>query len=244
MTSMGYTQVAAVYREKIHTGQLTPGDRLPTIRAAATEHGVNTATINKAYRLLATEKLVEPRGTNGTIVLALTGSASTADRVAQYAATGRALGPGETSKILEIGTTGADGTIAVHLDVEPGTPVYVRRRLVGRDGVPTHMSSSYYPPYVIEAVPELLEPVSTGGSRELAAERLGSPQDRDISDVTSRYATDMEKAALGFTNGPEIVTQVIRTVFLADGRVVEVAVKVTHGSTGVSFNTPLKQGNH
>lgn len=239
MPPTGFTEIAAVYRNKITTGQLAPGDTLPAIRDAATSHGVSTTTVGKAYRLLATENLVEPRGSLGTFVLPPTGSASVADRVTLYATTGHALGPGETSVILEIGTTGADDAVAVRLDVPPGAPVHMRRRLVGRNGKPIHVSTSYYPDFVIEATPELLEPVTTGGSRELAAERLGARQDRDISDVTSRYATDLEKAALGLTESPVIVTQVVRTVFLDDGRVIEVAVKVTHGSTGIQFVTDL-----
>jgi GntR family transcriptional regulator len=36
-----------------------------------------------------------------------------------------------------------------------------------------------------------------------------------------------------------IVTQVVRTVFLADGRTVEVAVKVAGGSTVLKWSTAL-----
>ncbi|TGG76133.1 UTRA domain-containing protein, partial [Streptomyces albus] len=97
------------------------------------------------------------------------------------------------------------------------------RRVVSRGGVPVHLSSSYYSADVIEAVPELTEPVSTGGSRELAAERLGSPQARVLEEVTSRLATDPEKTALGLSGESVIVTQIVRTVHLADGRIVEVA---------------------
>jgi len=92
---------------------------------------------------------------------------------------------------------------------------------------------------VIAATPELTQMVSTGGSRELAAERLGVAQDRVLEEVTSRLATESEKAALGLTAGDVIVTQVVRTVTLADGRVVEVAVKVTGGSTILRWTTSL-----
>jgi len=80
--------------------------------------------------------------------------------------------------------------------------------------------------------------VSTGGSRELAAERLGSPQARVLEEVTSRLAADPEKEALGLT-GSVIVTQVVRTVYLGDGRVVEVAVKVCSGATVIRWSSAL-----
>ncbi|MFI7275083.1 UTRA domain-containing protein [Streptomyces sp. NPDC049879] len=157
-----------------------------------------------------------------------------------HAVTGRALDRGEESRITEVGITGADETVAPRLGVEQGTPVHVRRRVVTREGVPVHMSSSFYTADVIAAVPELAEQVSTGGSRELAAERLGSPQDRVLEEVTSRLATDPEKDALGLRGPIVIVTQVVRTVYLEDGRIVEVAVKVVSGTTLQSWSTPLR----
>ena len=102
-----------------------------------------------------------------------------------------------------------------------------------------HISSSYYPAYVIAVTPELGEAVSTGGSRELAAERLGVAQDHVLEEVTSRLATEPEKAQLGLTAKDVVVTQVVRTVHLVDGRVVEVAVKIAGGATILRWATSL-----
>ena len=45
------------------SGQLTPGERLPSVRAIATELGVNPMTVSKAYSLLdQTGILVRHRG--------------------------------------------------------------------------------------------------------------------------------------------------------------------------------------
>lgn len=233
----GYAEIAAQIRRQIESGELRPGHRLPTLREVMQQHGVAQQTASRAYRVLKAEGLTRATTGGGTVV-ADPGSDNVAARVRAWAATGRALSAREESRILEIATVGADATVAPRLDVDPGTPVTVRRRVVSRDGTPVHLSSSYYPPYVIEAVPELTEPVSTGGSRELAAERLGSPQKEVLEEVTSRLAGEMEKDALGLT-GSVIVTQVVRTVFLADGRIVEVAVKVCDGQTVLKWSTPL-----
>lgn len=106
--------------------------------------------------------------------------------------------------------------------------------------MPVHLSSSYYPAYVIAVTPELQEPVSTGASRELAASRLGVAQDQVLEEVTSRLATAAEKDTLGLTAAEVVVTQVVRTVTLEDGRVVEVAVKVAEGSTILRWTTSLR----
>ena len=65
-------------------------------------------------------------------------------------------------------------------------------------------------------------------------------QEKVLEEVTSRHATDQEKAALGLTEKNVPVTQVVRTVTLADGRVVEVAVKVAGGSTILRWTTSLR----
>jgi GntR family transcriptional regulator len=234
----GYAEIAAFYRQQIQDGELRPGDTMPSLRQVCERFGVAQTTANRAFRALKMEGLTLPRAGVGTVVAGPISNNISA-RVRMHGTTGKALGGGETSTILEVGTIGADELVAPRLDVSPGTPVHVRRRLVSRAGVPVHVSSSYYPAYVIAVTPELTEPVSTGASRELAAERLGVAQDRVLEEVTSRLATETEKSALGLTAGDVIVTQVVRTVTLADGRVVEVAVKVTGGSTILRWSTSL-----
>jgi GntR family transcriptional regulator len=240
MAGTGYAEIAEHFRKAIAEGALRPGDRLPTIREVMEQFAVSNATAVRAYKTLKEEGLTQSSTGTGTVV-ARHGSDNIATRVRTYAATGKALAAGETSQILEVGTVGADEAVAARLGVEPGSPVQVRRRLVSRDGTPVHLSSSYYPQFVMDVTPELGEAVSTGGSRELAAERLGATQGRVLEEVTSRLAADPEKEALGLT-GSVIVTQVLRTVFLADGRTVEVAVKVAGGSTVLRWSTSLTSG--
>lgn len=235
----GYADIASHFRRQIQAGTLRPGDALPSLRAVCEQFGVAQTTANRAYRLLKMEGWTLPRPGVGTVV-ASAASSNIAARVAMHGVTGRALGGGETSQILEVGTTGADEIVAPRLDLSPGTPVHVRRRLVSRHGVPVHISSSYYPAYVVTLTPELAEPVSTGASRELAAERLGVPQDHVLEEVTSRLATEAEKGTLGLTAGDVVVTQVLRTVTLVDGRVVEVAVKIAGGATILRWSTSLR----
>lgn len=236
--NVGYAEIAAHYRQQIQDGELRPGDTMPSLRQVCERFGVAQTTANRAFRALKLEGLTLPKPGVGTVV-ASAFSNNIAARVRMHESTGKALGGGETSQILEVGTIGADELVAPRLDVAPGTPVHVRRRLVSRGGVPVHVSSSYYPAYVIAATPELTQPVSTGGSRELAAERLGVAQSQVLEEVTSRIATESEKTVLGLTAGDIVVTQVVRTVTLADDRVVEVAVKITGGATILRWLTSL-----
>ncbi|MEV7711201.1 GntR family transcriptional regulator [Streptomyces sp. NPDC088270] len=238
-SSIGYAEIAANYRQQIRDGVLKPGDTMPSLRQVCERYGVAQTTANRAYRVLKMEGLTIPKPGVGTVVVGPI-SNNIGTRVSLYESTGKALDNGESSRILEVGTVGADELVAPRLDVAPGTPVHMRRRLVSRNGVPVHLSSSYYPAYVMAVTPELAEPASTGGSRELAATRLGVDQDRVLEEVTSRRATSSEKEYLGLTAGDVVVSQVVRTVTLADDRVVEVAVKVVGGATILRWATSLK----
>jgi DNA-binding GntR family transcriptional regulator len=69
-------QLAALLREEILSGKRAPGSRLPTIMQLATEHGVATATVVKALRILKSEGLVIGSTGHGTFVAeSLPGSA-------------------------------------------------------------------------------------------------------------------------------------------------------------------------
>ena len=51
-------------------GQLTPGQRLPTIRALSEECGINMMTVSKAYQLLRQEGYITTDRRSGAVVAA------------------------------------------------------------------------------------------------------------------------------------------------------------------------------
>lgn len=104
--------VAAIARE-----ELRPGDRLPTVRALASDLGINLHTVNKAYALLRDEGLLVIRGRNGAHVadFAQTATAATheegglrlAEALRQLAIEHRARG-GTMESFLESARTQAE----------------------------------------------------------------------------------------------------------------------------------------
>ncbi|ROO84525.1 TetR family transcriptional regulator [Actinocorallia herbida] len=66
MTS--YQQIAEDLRQRITSGELAPGDRVPSTRQLAIRWGVAPATAAKALAALTHEELVEPRPRSGTVV--------------------------------------------------------------------------------------------------------------------------------------------------------------------------------
>lgn len=67
-----WRQIFAIYREKIESGQLKPGTRLPSIRGISQEYGVAMSTAQKVIEALRDEGLAET-SVMGTFVRRATG---------------------------------------------------------------------------------------------------------------------------------------------------------------------------
>lgn len=63
-----YEQIAARVRMAVASGDLEPGDSLPSVRALAKSLRVNPATVTAAYRDLASDGFVEVRHGQGTFI--------------------------------------------------------------------------------------------------------------------------------------------------------------------------------
>jgi putative molybdopterin biosynthesis protein len=63
-----YERIAAEILRRVAAGELRPGDRLPPIRQAAGEWGVNLNTVARAYAALAERGILETRAGGGTVV--------------------------------------------------------------------------------------------------------------------------------------------------------------------------------
>jgi DNA-binding GntR family transcriptional regulator len=63
-----YLQLAAILREKINSGELARGTRLPSVLGLADEYGVAQVTVQKALALLKAEGLVVAYAGYGTFV--------------------------------------------------------------------------------------------------------------------------------------------------------------------------------
>ena len=63
-----YTQLIAQIQQRIVSGALLPGERLPSVRDLAAEAGVNPNTMQRALAQLETEGLVRTERTSGRYV--------------------------------------------------------------------------------------------------------------------------------------------------------------------------------
>lgn len=237
-----YREIAREYRSKVTSGILKPGTKLESRRRLAREHDISRVTIDKVIDLLTAEGILEPSdGNRPPVVADISKRTPTVQSRAENAAmNGRALAENEETRILSVESIPCPADVAPILGVQVGEEVVCRTRLNLVDGKPVATGHSYYPPEVTELTPELRQPVSIpSGSRELAAERMGSRQSDAFTTPMARLATDRERELLALGGSYAVVLQQSRRVLLEDGRVVEVAVKVTEGTKSPTFHTTL-----
>src|SRR5689334_18353983 len=75
-----YRQIASQLRRMIASGQLSPGEPLPSVREVAGHHAINPMTVSRAYSLLEAEGQLERLRGKGMVVAAAHRRAQPEDR--------------------------------------------------------------------------------------------------------------------------------------------------------------------
>jgi GntR family transcriptional regulator len=230
-TEPPYAQVVAYIRSQIQSGELEPGDTIPSARRITQQWRVSLATATKVLAALRSEGLVEARPGIGTVVSpAATEKATPRDRVTSARQTGRIYPPGEHAQITNAELVPAPAPIAEALDLEPEAAVIRRRRVTYRGDVPMSASTSWFNGALADAAPLLLR-----------TERLPQGTWRYIEDVTGRpvvagrdqlsadEATELERDDLSVPVGSPVLRG--RNWYLsADGAVVEYGESVARAN--------------
>ncbi|MEV6840862.1 GntR family transcriptional regulator [Streptomyces sp. NPDC051133] len=223
-----YARIAGHYRDLISSGELSPGDLLPSIKNLATEWEVSTATADRAMRLLREEKLVQGIPGVGTEVMARPISLSSgAERHDRSSKTQSSWGVGEKSSGHTAGIVEAPEDVADALGISPGDDV-IRRSRVYRDGhgIVSH-STSWIPAEFAQVVPELArsERLRGGLSLDLIARATGRHVVKRVDEETARIATERDLELLELEPDTVAAILVLTARFLdADGELLEYGV--------------------
>jgi GntR family transcriptional regulator len=200
-----YMQVAAAVREEIIASRYRPGDRLPSEAELRERFGVSAATVRAAFDQLRAEGLVVSRQGAGSFVREQTVprrlSTDINTSTGWYHTLARqGLKPaGQTTVRQEPASTEA----AEWLEVEPGTPVTIRDRVLGTEGEPpTMLALSHFPAWVIDAAPALADP-SRGGMPEILREAFGDTYSTDV--ITCRMPSVEERDRLDLDPGTPVL---------------------------------------
>lgn len=226
-------EIAEILRERIRSGQLRPGDRLPTMDALAGEYGVNNQVTRRALTLLKNEGLVEYRpgrasadgkggGTyvrNRPVERMVRARAMERDNLGYYSgATVQHWRLIEGTR-TEVSEEPCPADIATHLGVNPGTPVVTRKRINGDPDMPAHrqLTDSYLHPDAVAAVPVIAGNSGLGGIYDRIEEWAQQPitWEEEITAVTPSPA---EAEALLLPAGVPLLRVIRTSTVKVDGR--------------------------
>jgi GntR family transcriptional regulator len=194
-----WAQIEARLSDRIASGGLTPGERLPPERALAATLGVSRMTVRQALDALARRGLVERGVGRGTFVR----SARPELRL-----------DGPLGLTAGLAAQGRAAEARVLLAEREGDELHVRRlRTTG--GQPLVLEDSWLP---AERFPGLLERDLTGSLYALMRSEYGLEPVRAVERIAAVAARDEEAAALGVRAGAPLML-VERSAFAADGEV-------------------------
>ncbi|GAA1765291.1 GntR family transcriptional regulator [Luedemannella helvata] len=231
-TTPAYLRIAALLRTQITSGELAPGDQLPSETELMAEHGVSRTVAKWAISVLKGEGLVEGRRGSGVYVRTIrrivreshgrnarskAPDASTSPFARDAQAAGHAGGWEHHSA-----HDTADAVVAARLGISPGDAVMRSAYRFIADGSPIQLSTSWEPLSVTGGTP--VEWPEEGAAVGVVArmDTIGVRIDETIERVTARAATSEEIERLGLPARGAYVLVIERT-YLAAGNPVETA---------------------
>jgi GntR family transcriptional regulator len=192
-----HAQIASYYRERIASGELEPGTRLPSIRDLAEQWDVHVNTAAKAIDSLAVEGAVRT-STRGTYVSCRPDVAPGAWEIAR--------GMPGLRDVREAGAVRAPDYVADLLGIEPGELVIRREEVVFRGENPERLTVDWIPATDVMEAAELtaLAPVP-GGLVAVVESATGQRVTHRQDHLEGRAADQREADALGVPVGSPVL---------------------------------------
>src|SRR5436309_424379 len=166
-------QVRAELTQRIDSGALPAGSRLPSEPALATELGVSRATLREALRAMESEGLLRRMWGSGTFVADGRRVANSLDLnfgvTDAIRAAGMQAGIEQARHSMEPATVSEAG----RLELEPGSDVLVVERVRTADGKPVVLSRDILPGRLIAKRPEIADQMLTRSIYEVLERELG-----------------------------------------------------------------------
>ncbi len=188
-----YFQVKQSILRQLESGDLAPGDVLPTEKELEGRYGVSRITVRRALTELASEGYLSRQPGRGTFVCKPK-LQPTSDGLGTFFQDLAAQGWKITSEILELGRTPASKGVAQKLGVAEGTWLIAFRRLVYADDEPIAISSVWL--NLGEQVVLTREELKTGSMYPLLEAKYGISIHRAHKTIEATAALKEEAEAL------------------------------------------------
>ena len=187
-----YHQIYLVLRERLVSGELSPGEPLPGEIELARAYGVSRVTVRAALDRLEQERLVRRQRGRGTFPKASVPRPARA-QLSGFFENLLAMGLRTRVRILELTEVKASAEVAAALELEPGARVQKAIRVRSYRGGPVSLITTYVPAGVARGF----------GRRELAAkpmlqllEQAGVKVTAGEQTITAQLADHKAAAAL------------------------------------------------
>lgn len=245
-------RVAQVLRTDIEQGALAPGDKLPSERALAEEHGVARNTAREAVRLLAEQGLVTAEHGRGVFVRAKPrlmrfGQQRYARTLREttgkspYRAELEAQGRTPRVECTSITRVQPPEDIASRLEIDPATETVVRREnWYYADEEPTQVGVTYSPWRIVEGTPVADSAQMGKGSLYARLEEKGYPITTIREEVSARMPTPDEVTRLQIPDGVPVI-DLVHTGYDDQGRPFEVTTFIMRGDrNALDYRMPVE----
>jgi len=237
-----YRRIAEEIIARIKSGELQPGDRLPSVRDIVRTEGISSGTAARVPSYLRAEGWAIATPGVGTIVAPRKKLTAGADRLAKLQAGGATLGDDERVEILDAVREAASQEVADALGVDAGAEVARRRRrYLDGTGVVT-VSTTWVSAAIADQAPEFLEaaplPKMTFG---LIEERTGRRVARRRDTVALRLVPEDVAGPLEAEAGTPTVV-VINNYWDQNGEPTEYAVDYLGVGRELSSEYDLEEG--
>jgi DNA-binding GntR family transcriptional regulator len=139
-----YLQIADELRRKIISGELAPGDHLPSGRQIAREYNCAYATAAKVLATLRKEGLADSYPGHATVVSSRRRHQHLGDRYQAARYSHRIHSPYERSEIREARIVEAPDLVAIALGLQPKAWVIRRHRVLYESDTPSALATSWF----------------------------------------------------------------------------------------------------
>jgi GntR family transcriptional regulator len=234
-----YHQIKEGLKANIASGELKPGDMLPSELSLSEQLGISRLVVHRAYRELVNEGLLIRKRAKGTFVSPpvrrdynVAGSlSSTSEQL-------RMMGLEPANTILAQELVPASATVAGSLQLPPGAYVIHLRNLRFASGLPLAIEDSYLP---YERFPDLLKLDLNDRSLYAELESSYGAQPQEALDLLSVGAATKAEAALLGIHKDAPVMRVERQSSDRTGAPVELTYSVFHAER-IQFVARMRRG--
>ncbi|WNI16219.1 GntR family transcriptional regulator [Actinacidiphila sp. ITFR-21] len=231
-----HERIAADLRDEIMSGDLAPGEALPSTQRLKDRFEASNATVQKALQVLKDERLVVGRAgaavtvrehRQETVRPADTGQPAATDEQYRWLTVVASKGKRGTIDLLEVAEVRPPREVAAALDLGETGTAFLRRQLLSYDGEPVELAKSYYPAEIARGT-AMAEPRKIRGGTPALLARMGYPPVQTVDRVSARVATQEQYEVLELPSDLPIL-RTFRVVYSTHERPIEATVMAKAG---------------